>query len=48
MCPASPKQCSVTLPLGRMQSQVMLACFKHIRSHASGGNCNALEKKGIA
>lgn len=22
----------------------MLPCFKHIRSHASGGNCNALKE----
>lgn len=45
MCPVSPRQISVTLPLGRIQSQVMLPCFKDIRNHASGGNCKALKKR---
>ena len=43
--PASPTPRTETLPLGRMVTQVMEACFKLNLNQASGGNCKARQIK---
>ena len=42
--PQSPKARIDTFPLGLIVSQVMLPLCRDILSHASGGNCRALQK----
>ena len=43
--PASPIPRTETLPLGRMVTQVIEACFKLNLNQASGGNCKARQIK---
>lgn len=43
MNPVSPSMRRATRPLGRMTKWVMLPLLRDIRSHPSGGNCNALQ-----
>ena len=45
MWPASPRAVTETLPLGLISTQVRLACFRLMRSQASGGSCRARQKK---
>ena len=42
--PLSPSSLRMTRPEGRMDTQVMLACFKEILAQASGGNWRDLRK----
>ena len=44
-CPASPRQRRLTRPLGPMVRMVREACFREIRSQASGGSWRARQTK---